>query len=50
MMDWVKGFDPVGQLNPSPSNPQSSEVLGRIYGPESQGSYNAMNQGTIKKC
>ena len=49
MMDWV-GFDPVGQLNPSPSNSWSSEVLGRIYGPESQGSYNAMNQGTIKNA
>jgi len=48
--DGLGQADPVGKLNPPPSNPQTSEVLKRVYGPESQGSYNEMNQGTIKNA
>ena len=39
----------TGQLN-LPQSELQQKVLKRVYGPESQGSYNAMNQGTIKNA
>ena len=49
--DGLGQADPAntGQLNP-PQSELQQKVLKRIYGPESQGSYNAMNQGTIKNA
>ena len=47
--DVLGQADPVGQLN-LPQSELQQKVLKRVYGPESQGSYNAMNQGTIKNA